>query len=203
MNDPAGVAESAGGSMRSRCLVAVLATVALLLAMAALTACRGDPATAPIGQSIAPAAPADRVGDWLGGPEQVSGKLRSGIVSWWRLTPSQPQADDRFELALRLEGARAADAAVSVAAGDGARLVDAGVPQRWLLRAGQPALITLHLTAPAGDSYLHVTTVQDGRSSVRSIRLALPAGLSGATPTRGDYAVDARGEPIVRMPGDK
>lgn len=178
--------------------------VAVLLALQGLVACRGDAATAPNSASIAPAAPAERVGDWLGGPEPVSGKLRSGVVSWWRLTPSQPAAGETFELALRLEGVRAADAAVSVATGDGARLADAGAtPQRWLLRAGQPAQVTLRLTAPAGDSYLHVTTVQEGRSSVRSIRLALPAGPASSTPSRGDYAVDARGEPIVRMPSGK
>ena len=191
-----GAAPCCAGSVR-------LATLAVLLALWGLAACRGDAPAAPSSASIAPAAPAERVGDWLGGPEPVSGKLRSGIVSWWRLTPSQPTAGERFELTLRLDGVRAADAAVAVATGDGARLADAAAPQRWLLRPGQPAQITLRLTAPAGDSYLHVTTVQEGRSSVRSIRLALPAGPASSPPSRGDYAVDARGEPIVRMPSGK
>lgn len=183
-----------------------LGAVVIAIGLQGLIACRGD-APAPPGHVLhAAVAPADRVGDWLGGPEPVSGKLRTGIVSWWRLAPSPPAVDQPFELVLRLEGARADDAAVSLATGDGARLVDPSAPQRWLLRPGQPAQITLRLVAPAGDSYLHVTTVQDGRSSVRSIRLALPAGPAGAAsapPGRGDYAVDARGEPIVRMPSGK
>ena len=137
----------------------------------------------------------------------MSGKLRSGIVSWWRLVPAQPAAGVPFELLLRLEDVQGAAATVAIATGDGARLAEAAAPQRWALRPGQPAQIALRLVAPAGDSYLHVTTQQNGRSSVRSIRLAMPpdstAKTAASSAVRGDYAVDAQGEPIVRMPSGR
>ena len=133
-----------------------------------------------------------------GGPEPPSGKLRSGIVSWWRLSPATPAPGVPFELILRLEAGKADDASAAVATSDGARLADSQARREWTLPADEPALLTLKLVAPAGDSYLHLTTRQHGRSSVRSIRLALPAG-AAASGSAKPHEVDARGEPIVRM----
>ena len=175
-------------------------TAALLMLLLALAGCQATDSAGSNGQSVAAPAPIARDGAWLGGPEPVSGKLRSGINSWWRTVPAQPSAGLPFELVLRLEDITASDIATAVSTSDGARFADADAARQWLLRAGQPAQVTLRLVAPAGDSYLHVQTQQQGRSSVRSIRLAMPAAPSAASAAaRADYAVDVRGEPIVRM----
>ncbi len=182
--------------MRVRGAAAAAATLACLIFA---SGCRDGDAARADGQLVTkPAHSAGHDGDWQGGPEPVSGKLRSGIVSWWRLEPPAPAAGTAFKLVLRLEEVKGDDARASVTTSDGARLADPQSPREWALPRGEASLITLGLVAPAGDSYLHVTTRQDGRSSVRSIRIAVAGGAASAA-TRPDHGIDSRGEPIVRM----
>jgi hypothetical protein len=101
----------------------------------------------------------------------MSGKLRSGIATYYRIlgAPLRPQAP--FDIELRFEGADADDAVVELRGGDGAQFSPAQATHRWRLIKNQPALVKLKMTAPLGDSYLHVLTVQHGRQAVRSFVL--------------------------------
>ena len=146
-------------------------------------------------------APAQRVGDWQGGPEPVSGKLPTGIVTWWQLRPAKPRPGEAFELTLRSEGASRPGAMLSLRAGDGALLAGVAPGASWALPVGVPSQVRVQVVAPAGDSYVHVFTRQGERYGARSIRIALPGiNPSAASRQRDDYATDSRGEPIVRMP---
>ena len=183
-----------------------------LVAACALAACRGggDRAVAgpPALATSLPAPPlaepaaAEREGVWQGGPEPVSGKLRSGVVTWWRFAPAVPSPGTPFDLVLRFEDVHDDTATALAAVGDGAQWASAEATRAWRLAPGRPTEVRLRLVAPPGASYLHVTTQQRGRSSVRSILLALP-GKAPAVASRGDYATDARGEPVVRMPAGR
>lgn len=149
-------------------------------------------------------ADAVKAGVWLGGPEPVSGKLRSGITTWYRLDPPQPARDEPFDLILRFEDVDAAGATVAVSTSDGARFAPPAGVTSWALPLAQASQLKLRLLAPAGSSYVHVQSQQRGRSSVRSVLLSVPAADPAAAPVpRKDYAIDAQGEPIVRKRADK
>ena len=184
--------------------------VCVALAVCALAACQGggtdrtaagSPALAT-SLPLLPPAPAEREGAWQGGPEPASGKLRSGIVTWWRFAPAAPSPGVPFELVLRFEDVQDGTATASAAVGDGAQWASAGASRAWRLAPDRPSEVRLRLVAPPGTSYLHVTTEQRGRSSVRSILLAMP-GKAPSVAARGDYATDAQGEPVVRMPAGR
>lgn len=121
--------------------------------------------------SLAPTADALRKGAWLGGPDPVSGKLRSGISTYYRLDPAHPKAGQTVQVDLRFEEVLGSDATVKLTVGDGAQWADP-VQTSWRLPLGTPSQVTLHVTVPAGDSYLHVMTAQNHRPSVASILLA-------------------------------
>ena len=191
------------------------AAIALLAAGLVLGACRHDEGAVPASVATAAAsasaaaatpvpaepAPAQRIGDWQGGPEPLSGKLPTGIVTWWQLRPATPRPGEAFELTLRSEGAIRPGAMLSLRAGDGARLVGVAPGMSWALPVGTPSQVRVQVVAPAGDSYMHVFTRQGERYGARSIRIALPGvNPSAAARQRDDYATDSRGEPIVRMP---
>lgn len=122
----------------------------------------------------APVADGLRKGQWLGGPDPVSGKLRSGVTTYHRWTAVAVGKPVKAQLELRFEDVSADDATVSLAVGDGAAWA-APVPTHWRLKPGVASHITVQVLVPAGDSYLHVTTSQNQRSSVKSIVLAPPA----------------------------
>lgn len=163
---------------------------ASLVLMAGLAGCLGRPdadfsahsstdagGTAP----WAPVADELRKGRWQGGPDAVSGKLRSGVTTYHRWGAVQAGTPVSAALELRFETVSAEDATVSLAVGDGAEWVAPG-PTRWRLRPGVPSHITVQVLVPTGDSYLHVTTAQGPRSSVKSILLAPPAAATTAAP---------------------
>jgi hypothetical protein len=140
---------------------------------------------------------AARQGPWLGGPEPVSGKLRSGITTYHRTTFNP---DGRLALLLRFEDVVAEDATVQVRTSDGAKLLNSAVAQLWPLRANETSKWALDLELPLGDSYLHVMTAQRGRQSTRSILLHRDGGAAKPREaTEGVIERDAKGEPIVRM----
>lgn len=202
----AGTQALSGGPHRAAC---VLCTA---LAVCALAACQGGSdraaASPPAPTASLPSLPlaaqasAEREGVWQGGPEPASGKLRSGIVTWWRIAPAAPSPGTPFELVLRFEDVQDGAATASVAVGDGAQWASAGAARAWRLRPDRSTEVRLRLVAPPGTSYLHVTTEQRGRSSVRSILLAMP-GKAPSVAARGDHATGARGEPVVRMPAGR
>lgn len=146
---------------------------------------------APAIAALAPAAPAQRAGVWLGGPEPISGKLRTGIAVYYRWQTSSM-------LVLRLEGASAEDATVGLTTSDGARLVPPGQPSSWRLKAGLPSELSVTVAAPAAGGYVHVLTGQNGRHATRSISLN-PSAAAVALPSHAAPASDASGAPIVRM----
>lgn len=125
---------------------------------------------------LAPAADALRKGAWLGGPDPVSGKLRSGISTYYRLDPAYPKAGQAVQVDLRFEEVLGSDATVKLTVGDGAQWATP-VQANWRLPQGTPSQVTLHITVPAGDSYLHVMTAQNHRPSVASILLAASTDL--------------------------
>ena len=180
----------------------------------ALAACQGTQATDERGdtngqkqttQSLPPSVgpvvllsgAAQRQGRWEGGPEPVSGKLRSGITSYYQ---TQSGADGALTLVLRLEDVDAADATVQLRTSDGAKLLSPGSEQVWPLRQGAASQWTLSLSIPPGDSYLHVLSAQRGRHSTRTLLLhrdgVAAAPLAGAG-TRVER--DASGQSIVRQ----
>ena len=152
--------------------------------------------------------------DWRGGPEPLTGKQPTGIITWWRFQPALPQPGQPFELTLRPEGVVQSGATVSLRAGDGARMhlrdttpaisptidpATAASPM-WSLPVGVPSELRVQVVAPPGDSHIHLETRQGDRLASRSILLALPGSNRGAAARqRNDYATDARSEPIVRM----
>ncbi len=125
---------------------------------------------------LAPAADALRKGAWLGGPDPVSGKLRSGISTYYRLDPAHPKAGQAVQVDLRFEEVLGRDATVKLTVGDGAQWATP-IQTSWRLSQGTPSQVTLHITVPAGDSYLHVMTAQNHRPSVASILLAASTDL--------------------------
>lgn len=136
-------------------------------------------------------------GLWLGGPEPVSGKLRSGISTYYQMT-ANPQG--YLTLLLRFEDVVANDATVQIRTSDGARVLNSVADQIWPLRPNETSKWALELALPLGDSYLHVMTAQRGRHSTRSILLYRAGGVTqprGAT--EGTLERDAKGEPIVRQ----
>ncbi|MDD2926461.1 hypothetical protein [Rhodoferax sp.] len=147
--------------------------------------------------AVAPQADVQRSGAWLGGPEPISGKLRTGIAVYYRLLATADQAT--FDLVLRLEGASAEDATVRLTTSDGARLMPEGGPASWRLSAGVPSQLAVKVRVSSGDGYVHVMTGQNGRHATRSIVLnPSTAAVRGLT-RRAAGASDASGEPIVRM----
>jgi len=181
-----------------------------LIFCAALCACESDhepPPAAPVlalmpsqqdAVAVAPTTRSERTGVWLGGPEPVSGKLRTGIAVYYR--PFSPVPGKPFDLALRFEGVNGEDAAVQLRTSDGARLILEGGSSYWRLTAGVPSQLTVKLSAPPGDSYLNIFTSQNGRHAANSIALSVPsdAPLRPAGYRAGDDK-DANGAPIVRM----
>lgn len=148
--------------------------------------------------AVAPPARSERTGVWLGGPEPVSGKLRTGIAVYYR--PFSPVVGKPFDLVLRFEGVSGDDASVQLSTSDGARLLQEGGESTWRLAAGAASQLVVKLMAPPGDSYLHVFTAQHGRHAARSIALTLPSDAPRRPAGyRGGDAKDASGEPIVRM----
>lgn len=143
-----------------------------------LAACLSNAPPDPV---WAPTAEGPRLGVWLGGPEPVSGKLRSGVVTYhrWDAVPVKPLRVVR--LALRFEAVSGPDATVALVVGDGARWVDDS-PKRWQLKPGVPSQIAVDIALPDGESYLHVTTSQQQRSSVKSILLVPPAAVKADAP---------------------
>ena len=109
----------------------------------------------------------DHAGDWRGGPEPLTGKLPTGIVTWWRFQPAQPQPGQPFELTLRPEGVTQSGATLSLRAGDGARLHPPGASPAavavlaWSLPVGVPSELRVQGVAPPGDSHVHLETRQD------------------------------------------
>ena len=191
------------GLMPGRPAVLLAATGAATMLLLGVTACRDDHAAMPAYAVLTTASTGVSAdAGWLGGPEKMSGKLRSGIVAWWRLEPPNPAAGVPFDLQLRLDEVKGDDAAVSVSTSDGARLTAAQATRDWTLPPGRDSLIRLQIVAPAGDSYLHLTTRQHGRSSVRSIRFGLPGAIASA-PGNGTHTLDARGEPVVPMQANR
>jgi hypothetical protein len=148
--------------------------------------------------ALAPAAETERSGVWLGGPEPVSGKLRTGIALYVR--PPSPVLGKPFDLVLRFEGVSGDDALVQLSTSDGARLMQQGGESTWRLPAGVPSQLVVKLMAASGESYLHVFTAQHGRHAALSIALSLPSD-APLRPAgyRGGDGKDASGEPIVRM----
>lgn len=122
---------------------------------------------------VAPAADALRKGGWQGGPDPASGKLRSGISTYYRFNPEHPKAGKTVQVDLRFETVEAGDATVSLTLGDGAQWANSA-PTSWRLPKDTPSQVTLQITVPAGDSYLHVMTAQNRKPSVKSILLAAP-----------------------------
>lgn len=148
--------------------------------------------------ALAPLAEPERTGVWLGGPEPVSGKLRTGIALYVR--PFSPVLGQPFDLVLRFEGVSGDDASVRLSTSDGARLMQQGGESTWRLTAGAASQLVVKLMTPPGDSYLHVFTAQHGRHAARSIALTLPSDApQRPAGYRGGDAKDASGEPIVRM----
>lgn len=201
-------------------LTTVLAAVLVGAPVAALTGCRtaDGPAQATPPLMQATPATAQRSGDpgssdWRGGPEPLTGKLPTGIITWWRFQPAQPQPGQAFTLTLRLDGVVQAGATVALRAGDGARLQGSGgdpavnpagnpaaAAPVWTLPVGTPSELQVQVVAPPGDSHVYLETRQGDRQASRTILLALPGSNPGASARlRNDYATDARGEPIVRM----
>ena len=203
---------SAGGRLAGGPRRAARFLCMTLVAVCALAGCQsgGDPAAtgSPVLATPLPSLPlaapgaAEREGVWQGGPEPASGKLRSGVVTWWRFAPAAPSPGKPFDLVLRFEDVQDDTATASATVGDGAQWASAEATRAWRLAPDRAAEVRLRLVAPPGASYLHVTTQQRGRSSVRSILLALP-GKAPAVASRGDDATDARGEPVVRMQADR
>lgn len=129
----------------------------------------------------APVADGLRKGPWLGGPDPVSGKLRSGVATYYRWGAVQAGKPVKAQLELRFEAVSSHDATVNLAVGDGAEWA-APIRARWRLKPGVASHITVQVWVPAGDSYLHVTTAQNQRASVKSIVLAPPAAATTAAP---------------------
>ena len=120
---------------------------------------------------LAPSTDALRVGDWQGGPEAISGKLRSGIATYYRLPSAPLVANQAFDIELRFEGVSADDGTVELRTGDSAKFASSQESYAWRLSKDTPSRVVLRIVAPAGDSYLHVTTSQKSRSAVRSFLL--------------------------------
>lgn len=109
-----------------------------------------------------------RDGIWQGGPEPLSGKLRVGISTYFRQRPMRPQAGAVFEVDLRFEEVSADHVQVQLQPGDGARLAVAGAQSAWRLSKDQMSQITVKMTAPQGQSYLHAMLAVGGRQVARS-----------------------------------
>lgn len=140
-----------------------------------------------------------RVGKWLGGLDPVSGKLRSGISTYYQVTPDVPVAGQPFVVTIRLEGVEKDDAQMELLARD-LRLVNASEPRAWKLKNGQVSQVQVQLLAVAGDNYLHVATMQNKVNSVRSLVFSTadaPAPRTSSVGTAFETAAD--GSPIVKM----
>lgn len=131
----------------------------------------------------APVAEGLRKGPWLGGPDPVSGKLRSGVTTYYRWVDVQAGKPVKAKLELRFETVSAGGATANLAVGDGAEWATP-IPTLWRLKSGVPSHLTVDLVLPAGDSYLHITTSQQQRSSVKSLLLAPPKAEASADHTR-------------------
>ncbi len=204
---------AAGGQAPgARALVAVLGTVLGGVLVGLLAGCRTADTPAPATPTLAQATPAalqrsnDHGSDWRGGPEPLTGKQPTGIITWWRLQPANPTPGQPFELTLRLEGVTQPGATVALRAGDGAQLHPPGASPAtaaapaWALPVGVPSELRVQVVAPPGDSHVHLETRQGDRVASRTVLLALPgSNPAAAARQRTDYTTDARGEPIVRM----
>jgi hypothetical protein len=118
--------------------------------------------------ALAPSTQEPRQGQWQGGPEELSGKLRSGISTYYRLPEAPLKANSAFEIELRFEGVTATDASVEVRSSDGLKFLSKQDHHIWRLSKDQASVVRIGLLAPLGDSYLHIMTGQMGRKAVRS-----------------------------------
>lgn len=148
---------------------------------------------------LAPLAAAPRAGAWLGGPEAPSGKLRSGIVTYYQFA-SQPPGP--VAVTLRLEETVAADARVEISLADGARFADPRQPTRWRLMPHKASQWSLAVVPdPQRPSYLNIFTAQAGRHSAKSILLPVPQLGSDAQTAGHGPSRERRGEPVMRLNG--
>lgn len=168
---------------------------------------------APIGES-------ERTGNWLGGPEAVSGKIHSGVAVYYQIqNGSQPAlfgGSLLLQVNLRLENVKASDAWLQIRASPGVQLNEGqgeGLTELekgilWQLSPGQASTLSYLLTVPAGDQYLHLLTGQLGRLSSHSIVLDLSQDqvksasknrMVAPDVDRGSPDRDSHDEPIVRL----
>ncbi len=178
-------------------------TAYALSAACLLASLAGGLAGCKLGAGAGPATPphtttAPRSGHWQGGPLPLSGKLPSGISTWWQTSnegPTQPTT-----VTLRWEDVTKPGARVVLRGGDGAQLLAPQPSGGWPLPVNAASTLTVQVQATAGTSFLIVETEQGGRRSVQAIALQQPGQNPGdAQRTRQDYARDAQGEAIVRM----
>ena len=154
----------------------------------------------PVGQMPkASQAASPRVGKWLGGPEPASGKLRSGVTTYFQAVPEVPVAGQPFFVTIRLEDVEKDDAQMELLARD-LRLANPSEPKAWKLKKGMASEVRVQLVAVAGDNYLHVATTQNKVSSVRSILFSTADASAPRAPSVGTvYDTTADGNPIVKM----
>lgn len=178
--------------------------VLLLLPLWPLLACDEKPLQQTIGPAAKDAPPAvaaqvdaGRFGKWRGGPEPA-GKVRSGIISFYQFEPTQPVAGQSLNVTLRLEEVVGSDAKIDIALERVQWSSEQPGQSAWRLLTGRPSQLTLKLIPPDGDAYLHLMTMQNGRSSTRSILIATGGTTPKAELVGQTYELDARGEPIVR-----
>lgn len=152
------------------------------------------------GLPLAQTTDAMRTGEWHGGAEPVSGKLRSGIVSYYQLEPKQAVAGQALEISIRLEEVVGNDAKLEIQLEKIQKQSGSDEQSSWSLPMGKPSLIKMTLIPTAGDNYVHLMTSQNGKSSVRSIRISTGDANPKTQLHKGQtYEVDAKGEPIIRM----
>ena len=99
----------------------------------------------PVGQMpIAPQAASPRVGKWLGGPEPASGKLRSGIATYFQALPEAPVAGQPFFVPIRLEDVEKDDAQMELLIRD-VRMANPSEPKAWKLKKGLVSEVRVQL----------------------------------------------------------
>lgn len=148
---------------------------------------------------LAPLASTPRAEPWLGGPEAPSGKLRSGVVTYYRFASHPP---DPVTVILRWEEALADDATAEVSLSDGARFADPQQATRWRLTPNRVSELSLTVIPdPLQPSYLNVFTAQAGRHSARSMVLPSDRRGSAVPEAEGSPRLNRRGLPAGQASG--